>query len=114
MMLYYYMSFSVFDKMDGGEERLKVKSSQGGGSSSSPMIIANRFAELMLVVGVDDNTELVPLGGHGLEVIIIYLKVHFSCLTVSDKNEFFLPDMIVVIDVVCCVHPHQTLVTLTD
>ena len=73
--------------MDGGEERVRVKSSRGGaggGGGSSPMTIANRFAELMLVVGVDDNTGLVPLDGLGLEVIII--TVCFCCSSAGDHG----------------------------
>ena len=67
--------------MDGGEERLKVKSPRAGGGDSRAITVPNRFAELMLVVGVDDNTGLVPLGGHGLEVIIFSLKLLYFCLT---------------------------------
>ncbi|XP_070209415.1 DENN domain-containing protein 3-like [Littorina saxatilis] len=55
--------------MDGGQERILSRGSRRGSSSygSSAIRIADRFAELMLVVGIDDNTGLVPLGGKGLE-----------------------------------------------
>lgn len=86
IILFLFFLLLFFDQMDGGEERVRVKSARGGGGGSggsSPMTIANRFAELMLVVGVDDNTGLVPLNGHGLEVIII--TVCF-CSSVGDHG----------------------------
>jgi hypothetical protein len=62
--------------MDGGEERLSGKRSRSSTQSSvhsldldeTPMTLPDRFAELMLVVGIDDNTGLVPLGGQQLDV----------------------------------------------
>ncbi|KAL8607729.1 hypothetical protein ACOMHN_039402 [Nucella lapillus] len=54
--------------MDGGEERLGLKGKSIGREGGGPLTMVNRFAELMLVVGIDENTGLVPLGGHGLEV----------------------------------------------
>ena len=64
--------------MDGGEERLTGSRRPRSGSERSsissthsapvPMTLPDRFAELMLVVGIDDNTGLVPLGAHGIEV----------------------------------------------
>ncbi|XP_076438047.1 DENN domain-containing protein 3-like [Babylonia areolata] len=60
-------------KMDGGEERLIQKTKLiprggGGASNDGPLLVANRFAELMLVVGIDENSGLVPQGRHGMEV----------------------------------------------
>lgn len=48
--------------MDGGEEICPGLMTKNG------MTMANRLAELMLVVGINDDTGLIPLNGRGLEV----------------------------------------------
>ncbi|PVD32092.1 hypothetical protein C0Q70_07520 [Pomacea canaliculata] len=47
--------------MDGGEEICPGPMTKNG------MTMANRLAELMLVVGINDDTGLIPLNGRGLE-----------------------------------------------
>lgn len=57
--------------MDGGEE------SQ---SDVNTVTIPNRLAELMLVVGIDDNTGLVPLNKKDFDVCKFCFRLLFFSL----------------------------------
>ncbi|KAK7478037.1 hypothetical protein BaRGS_00030713 [Batillaria attramentaria] len=81
--------------MDGGEERMR-------GKPRNSIVMANRFAELMLVVGIDDNTGLVPMHGKGLEIseeglssiFFQNYEAHVLAAVSSTKALYFQPYLI--------------------